>query len=135
MEGVGKRRAGSIWETVIAPKTANGKNHAIPPFFLYENINIFCIFVVCFTQRVDIRKDFPMNEIREGIVLMTVGMGTVLLFLSLMVMVIQATSSILSRYSHLFPEPVPVKPKRPAGKRDDLEQIAVAIAVAKARSE
>ncbi len=74
-----------------------------------------------------------MNEIKEGFVLLVVGMGTVMLFLSLMVMVMQGTSRVLQRFTHLLPEQEVAKPKRPGPKNDDLEQIAVAIAVAKAR--
>ena len=76
-----------------------------------------------------------MNAIKEGLVLMIVGMGTVVLFLALMVVVVQNTSTVLRRYTHLFPEQEAAKPKRPTAKKsDDLEQIAVAIAVAKARN-
>lgn len=68
----------------------------------------------------------------EGLILMVAGMGTVVTFLVLMVLVMQATGVFFKRFAHVFEEPEPApRAKQPAA--DGLEAIAVAVAAVAAR--
>ena len=66
--------------------------------------------------------------ISQGITLMVAGMGTVLLFLSVMVVVMMATGAFFKKYADRFYEK-PVADSRTArAPRDDSDAIAVAVA-------
>ena len=73
--------------------------------------------------------------ISDGFILMFAGMGTVFLFLSLMVVVIQGASSFLGRFAHIMPEAAPQPKRAPqvqAAKGDETQRIAVVLAAVKA---
>lgn len=73
-----------------------------------------------------------MNEIlSEGLVMMCIGMGTVLLFLCTLIIAMQVMSACVIRLNKLFPEAVPVTTgtKQKISKSND-DEVAVAIAVA-----
>ena len=46
----------------------------------------------------------------DGLILMVMGMGTVFVFLTLMVLIINVTHKILKPFEHLLEEPAPKKP-------------------------
>ncbi|MDX9980394.1 MAG: OadG family protein [Lentisphaeria bacterium] len=80
--------------------------------------------------------------LKNGLMLMVIGMGTVFAFLTVMVLCIQASAKVAARFAHLIPEPEKKKPKAkkpaapaaPAG--DDGALVAVlTAAVAKYRAE
>jgi sodium pump decarboxylase gamma subunit len=73
----------------------------------------------------------------EGLVLLTIGMGTVFLFLALMVGVMQLSSKFFIKYAHLFPEAASKssKPAAASAASADFAEIAVAIAAVKARTK
>ncbi len=80
-------------------------------------------------------KELLMEQVNNGLILLVIGMGTVFLFLTLLVFTTKFMSSIITRY---FPEkasPAPVRKASPAstGKAEGNE-IAAAIAAAVARS-
>lgn len=55
--------------------------------------------------------------IKDGLLLMVIGMGTVFSFLTLMVLVITGSSKLAQTYTHLLPDLAPKparKPKKPA---------------------
>ena len=74
--------------------------------------------------------------ISDGIILMFAGMGTVFLFLSLMVVVMQGASALLGRYTHLIPEEAPQSKRAPqamaAAAGYESQRIAVILAAVKA---
>lgn len=82
--------------------------------------------------------------LKNGLMLMVIGMGTVFAILTVMVLCIQASAKVSARFAHLIPEPEKKKPKAkkpaaavaaaPAG--DDGALVAVlTAAVAKYRTE
>lgn len=75
-----------------------------------------------------------MNEIlSEGLVMMCIGMGTVLLFLCTLIIAMNVMSVVVGQLNKWFPEAgVNVKPA-PVRTTDDSE-VAVAIAAAVAKS-
>lgn len=78
--------------------------------------------------------------LRNGLMLMIIGMGTVFAFLTLMVFCIQLSAKVTARFAHLMPEPEKKKPKArpaaaPAATEDQGELLAVlGAAVAKYRA-
>ncbi len=74
-----------------------------------------------------------MNEIlSEGLVMMCIGMGTVLLFLCTLIIAMQVMSACVAKLNEWFPEVVNVKTTPTVAKNND-DEIAVAIAAAVAR--
>ena len=75
-----------------------------------------------------------MNEIlSEGLALMCIGMGTVLLFLCILIQSMNIMSVCVLKLNEWFPEAVPASAgPKPAATSND-EAIAVAIAAAVAR--
>ena len=70
--------------------------------------------------------------LEEGVVLLCVGMGTVCLFLSLMVWLMMLSSKVSAWLGKFFPEAAPeVKVSRKPVAGDDDAAIAAAIAIAK----
>jgi len=70
----------------------------------------------------------------QGLLILTAGMGLVIVFLVTMILVMNASAVIIPRFNHLLPDPVAKKVNRPpvaasAGSAD----VAVAIAAVVAR--
>ena len=82
-----------------------------------------------------------MTLIYNGLLLMVVGMGTVFLFLSIMVFCIGASSKISARFAHLIPEKEPPKRSKakakakPAAPENAVLVAVMAAAVQRYRSE
>jgi len=70
--------------------------------------------------------------LKEGVVLMVVGMLIVYAFLVVMIWVM-SLSRFFERFAHLLPDSEPAAPARPPAARDEAVRIAVAIAAARAR--
>ncbi len=70
-----------------------------------------------------------MNQIlSEGFALMIIGMGTVLIFLCIMIFVMNIMSKIVEKINKIFPEPVAVTVgNKKNTKASDDSEIAVAI--------
>lgn len=66
---------------------------------------------------------------KEGLVLLVVGMGTVFAFLILLVLAMQSAAAFFRKFAHLFPEET-AKPAAPAS--DPVAAIAVALAAIRA---
>lgn len=74
-----------------------------------------------------------MNEIlSEGLVMMCIGMGTVLLFLCTLILAMNVMSFCVAKLNKLFPEAVANAKPAPVSTNND-DAIAVAIAAAVAR--
>ena len=72
----------------------------------------------------------------QGLVLMVSGMGIVYLFLSLLVWVMNRSSSIVARFNHILPDEESKKKTRQAPQSAALHDdvlIAVAVAAVRAR--
>ncbi len=85
-----------------------------------------------------------MEQIIDGLKLMLAGMGTVFIFLIVMIGWIVLAAKVTARYEHLLPEePVQaaVKPPAPDGGAAEIEQeneniiVAISTAVHRYRSE
>lgn len=75
-----------------------------------------------------------MNEIlSEGLVMMCIGMGTVLLFLCTLIVSMIAMSACVLKLNQIFPEAVPSAPstKQAAASNDEAVAVAIAAAVSK----
>jgi oxaloacetate decarboxylase gamma subunit len=71
-------------------------------------------------------------KLNDGFTMMLIGMGTVLIFLCLMIVAMTIMSKVVARLNELFPEAVPVAAgsgKKAIAKSDDSE-IAAAIVAA-----
>lgn len=72
----------------------------------------------------------------QGLVLMVSGMGIVYLFLSLLVWVMNRSTSVVARFNHILPDGEPKKKSRqaqqPAALHDEVF-VAIAVAAAQAR--
>lgn len=68
----------------------------------------------------------------EGLTLMIAGMGTVIVFLSLMVIVMQATGTFFKKYGDRFREPAAPISRVEQVAGDETDAIAVAVAALKA---
>ena len=70
-------------------------------------------------------------KLNDGFTMMLIGMGTVLIFLCLMIISMSIMSKCVAKLNAMFPEAVPVSAggKKAIAKSDDSE-IAVAIAAA-----
>ena len=67
----------------------------------------------------------------DGLKLLVVGMGYVVLFLAIMVLVIMAVAKLLKPFTHLLEEksaPAGRTPSKPAGNGDNKSLLAAAIA-------
>ncbi len=67
---------------------------------------------------------------REGLVLLVVGMGTVFAFLILLVLAMQSTAVFFKKFAHLFPEEV-AKTSAPVAN----PAVAIAVALAAIRAK
>ena len=65
---------------------------------------------------------------KDGLLLMLVGMGTVFMFLSLMIVVMKGATVVLGKFTHLLPDDViETKPRAATAQRSD-QDIAVVLA-------
>ena len=74
----------------------------------------------------------------QGLVLLVAGVSIVFLFLSLLVVVVSASSKVITRFNHILPDEGPKVKKGPKGSSSRQtgssdEEIAVAVAAALAR--
>ena len=67
---------------------------------------------------------------KEGLVLLVIGMGTVFSFLILLVASMNLAAAFFKKYAHLFPEK---QAAAPAPAANPLTEIAVAIAAVRAK--
>lgn len=73
--------------------------------------------------------------LKDGVFVMIIGMGTVFIFLSIMIVAMNLNGKVLQVINKYFPEEVPQeKTSRKTAKKDD-EEIALAIACAVAKSK
>lgn len=72
------------------------------------------------------------SMMEHGLTLMVAGMGTVLLFLSIMVVVMSGTAWFFKKYAHLFPEEQHEESHLKRLTPDDSEEIAVIMAAIEA---
>lgn len=79
-------------------------------------------------------EQFILN-LKDGVVLLVLGMGFVFAFLYIMVLVMNAMSAFIKQLNKIFPEEIEIVEKK--GARQNIsedEAVAVAIAVAVAKS-
>lgn len=69
--------------------------------------------------------------LEDGFIVMIIGMGTVFVFLSIMIFAMHLNGKVLQVLNKFFPEEIPVA-KKPVQKSDNNEEIALAIACAMA---
>ncbi len=76
-----------------------------------------------------------LTLLKDGVVIMLIGMGVVFAFLTIMVIVMDLNALIIKKLNKYFPEEEP-KQATPSRKKqtDENEKIALAIAVAVAQS-
>lgn len=74
----------------------------------------------------------------DAVIIMLIGMGVVFIFLAIMILVMNLTSKILNSpaFLKMFPQekPAPVAIPQQIGNLSEMEEIAVAIAIAKAKA-
>ncbi len=71
-----------------------------------------------------------MEALKEGFFIMVIGMGTVFMFLTIMVYAMNICKKILDVVNKYFPEEVPPEPQKKREKTDNDAEIALAIACA-----
>lgn len=69
--------------------------------------------------------------LEDGFIVIIIGMGTVFVFLSIMIFAMHLNGKVLQVLNKFFPEEIPVE-KKPVQKSDNNEEIALAIACAMA---
>ena len=69
--------------------------------------------------------------LEDGFIVMIIGMGTVFVFLSIMIFAMHLNGKVLQVLNKFFPEEIPVE-KKPVQKSDNNEEIAFATACAMA---
>ena len=76
-----------------------------------------------------------LTLVKDGLFVMVIGMGTVFIFLTIMIFAMQINAKFLKFINKFFPEEIPQEKltKRKVSKNDD-EEIALAIACAIAES-
>lgn len=73
--------------------------------------------------------------LEDGVFVMIIGMGTVFIFLSIMIVAMNLNGKVLQVINKYFPEEIPQeKTNKKSAKKDD-EEIALAIACAVAKSK
>lgn len=86
-------------------------------------------FNLCGLKRSDRRHgELTQIMVTQGLTLMVAGMATVLLFLWIMVLVMQATACFFRKYAHVFADPEPEQSHLGQLTRDDSIDIAIAVA-------
>lgn len=80
-------------------------------------------------------KTMDITLLKDGIFVMIIGMGTVFIFLSIMIVAMNLNGKILKIVNKYFPEEIPEekKPNKKTAKSED-EAVALAIACAVAKS-
>jgi sodium pump decarboxylase gamma subunit len=68
----------------------------------------------------------------QGLILMAVGVGTVVGFLGLLVMILTLSSKIIPRFNHILPDEQPKAKAQKAQKSDASPDAEIAIAIAAA---
>lgn len=71
-----------------------------------------------------------MEALKEGFFIMVIGMGTVFMFLTIMVYAMNISKKILDIVNKYFPEAEQSEPKKKRDKTDNDAEIALAIAAA-----
>ena len=71
-----------------------------------------------------------MEALKEGFIIMVIGMGTVYVFLTIMIYAMNFTKKILDIVNKYFPEEVQQESKKRKDKKDNDAEIALAIAAA-----
>ena len=71
-----------------------------------------------------------MEALKEGFFIMVIGMGTVYIFLTIMIYAMNITKKILDFINKYFPEDIPQESKNKRDKTDNDAEIALAIAAA-----
>lgn len=74
-----------------------------------------------------------LTLLKEGFIVMVIGMGTVFVFLTIMIFVMHFSSYVLKFVNKFFPEEIPVDnsaAKRKSAQSSNDEEIALAIACA-----
>ncbi len=69
-----------------------------------------------------------MEALKQGFFIMVIGMGTVYIFLTIMIYAMNITKKILDIISKYFPEDIPQESKKKRDKMDNDAEIALAIA-------
>ena len=69
-----------------------------------------------------------MEALKEGFFIMVIGMGTVFMFLTIMVYAMNISKKILDIVNKYFPESIPQDSKKKREKIDNDAEIALAIA-------
>ena len=70
-------------------------------------------------------------KLQEGFSMMLVGMGTVLLFLCIMILAMFIMSAVVKKINEIYPEPVAVAPTaKKQAKNSDESEVAAAIIAA-----
>ncbi len=75
--------------------------------------------------------------LKDGIFVMIIGMGTVFIFLSIMIVAMNLNGKILKIVNKYFPEEIPEEKKtnkKTAKSEDEAVALAIACAVAKSRA-
>ena len=73
-----------------------------------------------------------MEILLQGLVLLVAGMGIVFAFLALLVFVMNGAAKIVPRFNSILPDEAPKK--KPAKKAVASDDVAIALAIAVARS-
>ena len=68
----------------------------------------------------------------QGLILMAVGVGTVVGFLGLLVMILTLSSKIIPRFNHILPDEQPKVKAQKAQKSDVSPDAEIAVAIAAA---
>ena len=71
-----------------------------------------------------------LQNLQDGLLLGVIGMGVVLIFLTVMMGVMRITEIIMAKLAVIFPEEVPAEPARKVQQQKTNDDIAVAIAAA-----
>lgn len=70
-----------------------------------------------------------LQNLQDGLLIACIGMGVVMIFLTLMMGVMKITDVVMVKLNTIFPEEIKEEPKRNIPSKQD-EEIAIAIAVA-----
>lgn len=71
-----------------------------------------------------------LQNLQDGLLLGVIGMGVVLIFLTVMMGVMRITEIIMAKLAVIFPEEVPAEPTRKVQQQKTNDDIVVAIAAA-----
>lgn len=71
-----------------------------------------------------------MEALKQGFIIMVIGMGTVYIFLTIMIYAMNITKKILDIINKYFPEDILQESKKKRDKTDNDTEIALAIAAA-----